>query len=177
MGYVLQARCNDCHYESDKLIVGNSRNFISICSSCRSVVNPERIQFLYDLPNCPQCGVKVRESEIVDSLRARVDFEGKQATTYNCPKCHNGTLAFRKILHFRPQVSDRCPDENETVHGTLSKGRLEIPGLYLHCGKVVFENCPETISDKPMELIVVRVEKEEDVVKKCLVRFVKYLEM
>ena len=175
MGFVIEAKCTACDYQSN-LTIGNSRNIVFICSSCKSVVNPERIPFRYDLPPCPQCGARLNGSELVDSRHLPIDPEGKTASNYKCPRCDDGRLAFRNLMHFSMRVQEVCPEPNAIVHGKFSGGKLDLPGMWLRRGTVKVENPPESTSDQPMELLVTNVEKESEVVSRVTLRFVRFLD-
>ncbi len=133
MAFLLQASCPQCSYQSDRLWVGNGKNFICICEKCKSVVNPAVIRFQYTMPDCPNCHNRLSRTGGVDSLELIVSYEEPVKSSYQCPRC-SGPLYFKTIAHalILPDPDSLAPKIGSVVHGRVTEsGELEIPGLYL----------------------------------------------
>ena len=161
MGFVLQASCAKCQYQSDKLTIGDGMHYIFICKNCNSVVNAQRFPFRYSLSPCPNCKNLLRQVDWVDGANLVASFNEPIESEYRCPRCKVNRLGFREILHFSRGYDDRIPEKGMLVHGRFTKsGELEIPFLVKPYCVPLLENSTSYSSDKIMELRVIKLEPE-----------------
>lgn len=176
MGYVVQARCLDCGYESSNITIGNAKHLVCICRSCRSVVNPERVPFRYTIRPCPNCGTTLGRDDTLDMMNTPVDHEGTVPTKIKCPRCDDGSLAFKTQMHFSRRRQDSAPTVNSTVHGQMRNGRLHIPGMILFGAQPILEGLPDDVGDRTMELLTKDVTQNAEEISSITFSFVRCLE-
>lgn len=179
MGFVIQAKCAACGYESDTLTIGDGSHFIATCRACHSIVNPERIPFRFDVPPCPECGATLGRSAIINAGALRSNYEGDYITEHHCPRCDDGCLAFQRFMHFKMHVVDRCPNVDDRIHGRVFGDKVDVPGLWLTHGKTIVENVPQGARYQPlqpMDLLVTDVRRDGDDVVELRLRFIRYLD-
>jgi hypothetical protein len=182
MGFVLQASCTKCEYQSDKLTIGDGMHFIFICKNCNSVVNAQRFPFRYSWSPCPNCKSLLHKVDWLDGANLTASFDEPIESEHQCPRCNGNQLGFREILHFSRSFDDRIPEKGMLVHARFTKpGELEIPFLIKPYCVAHLENSASYISDKIMELRVTKLESEYTDDKslpsgmKVFLEFVRYL--
>lgn len=182
MGYVLQASCTKCKYQSDQLIIGDGLHLIFICKNCNSVVNAQRFPFRYSWSPCPNCKSLLRKDDWIDSAKLVSSFDRSIESDYQCPRCKENRVGFKGILHFNPSFDDRIPEKGTLVHGRFTiSGELEIPFLGTPFCLPLIENPTSYPSDTILELKVIGLEKEYTDDKssiqriKVLLDFIRYI--
>ncbi|MBV6399744.1 MAG: hypothetical protein CNIPEHKO_00021 [Anaerolineales bacterium] len=177
MGFVLQASCVKCKYQSDKLVIGDGLHFIFICKNCNSVVNGQRFPFRYSWSPCPNCKNPFRKVDWVDGANLAVSFDEPTESEHQCPRCKANQLGFKAILHFSRSFDDRIPEKGTLVHGHITKsGKLEIPFLNVPFCVPLIEDSTSYASEAMMELRVTGLETEYTDDKSSIQRMKVFLE-
>jgi len=161
MGFVLQASCSKCKYQSENLTIGDGMHSIFICENCNSVVNSQRMPFRFTWSPCPNCKNILRKSARVDSANLVVSYDEPLESKYQCPRCTEKPLGFKTILHFSRSFDERIPTTGMLVHGRFTKsGELEIPFPFQSYYVAHLENTVMPQSEEVMELRVTQLEPE-----------------
>ncbi|MFN8414664.1 MAG: hypothetical protein U0Z26_19965, partial [Anaerolineales bacterium] len=177
MGYVLQASCAECKYQSDKLTIGDGLHFIFICKTCNSIVNAQRFPFRYSWSPCPNCKSLLHKVNWIDGTKLVSSFDEPIESDYQCPRCKENRLGFKGILHFSRSFDDRIPQKGMLVHGRFTKsGELEIPFLDMPFCVPLIEDSKSYPLDIIMELRVTGLETEYTDDKSSVQRMKVFLE-
>ncbi len=159
MGFLIESKCDDCGYATAGMAIGDAKHVVCICHSCRSLVNPARIPFRYEIDPCPTCGAALQLSSQIDVLNIKCHPEFKLESSISCPRCDAGRMCFRDIMHFSLAAINRFPARNKLVHGVLDQGKLIVPTMWF-TGRSIVSGLPSDAEGKKMELLVRKIDLE-----------------
>lgn len=175
MGYALEPKCLECGHTWPSVTVGDAKHFVCVCPSCSNIVNPTRDGFRYAIADCPICGARLDDDLKIDISKTPVDYDGTTGSHVDCPRCENGKLNFRSVMHFSMLRSDLAPDVGEVVNGKIVDDRLRVPGMLLFTATPVYTDVPSDHGGRVMELMTDAVEWDDDSVIAIAFRFMRFL--
>jgi hypothetical protein len=111
----------DCGYASPEFCYGDH---LYACRTCRSIVFPKPVPFMYIPPPCNQCGRQLKPDERL--LAARMTPDDRAA----CPRCEATSLRLQDLqIHFLiSELGDATPDVGQVIHArTLQPQRVHEP--------------------------------------------------
>ncbi len=174
MGFLIESKCNACGYGTAGMTIGDAKHVVCICHSCRSLVNPARVPFRYEINPCPKCSAELQLLSQIDVLNIKCHREFKLASNITCPRCDDGRMCFRDIMHFSLAVNNRIPAHNKLVHGVLDQGKLTVPTMWFR-GRSIVSGLPNDSEGRKMELLVKKIDLENVTDPSIEFGFVRFL--
>jgi hypothetical protein len=133
MAFRIQAECDSCDYSVKSINIGDGKHLVFICGNCRRLVNPKRIPYRLDCPECPRCRRTLERSGLLESGQMPSRWIGHPPVISDvaCPRCDSGKLLFARTTHrlIRPDL--RPPKVGQRVHARFDENcRLNAVGVY-----------------------------------------------
>ncbi len=168
MAYQIEAICDSCEYSVKGIRIGDGERMLFTCGNCRRLVNPKRVPYRLDCPNCPRCRKTLERAKWIDAGRLHSTWSRHPPVVSEiaCPRCDGGRLSFTRCMHMR--VSQHCkpPDVGQHVHVRHNKkGCLEAVSIRQRI--TVEEPVPQFDESEILECVVVSADSKH-VVLRCL---------
>jgi hypothetical protein len=98
-----------CGYESPPFFFADNTYG---CRTCRAVVFPEPVPFLYTPPKCPHCDRQLTPQDRIPASRMWADI------SVRCPHCESESLKLRdlRLQLLASQVCDSVPVVGQLIH-------------------------------------------------------------